>query len=43
MKLIHLSIREDFCEKYCNLEGALLYIGAVVIIAYLCWNWKSWI
>lgn len=36
-------VRDDFYDKYCNLEGIGLYIGAIIITAFICWSWKSWL
>ncbi len=43
LKFNNFIIRDDFCDKYCNLGGISLYVVAIVLLGYICWSWKSWI
>ena len=36
-------IRDDFYDKYYNLEGISLYVIGIALLVYIVWNFKSWI
>jgi hypothetical protein len=35
-------VRDDFYDNYCNLGGIALYVVAVFIVGYICWEFKKW-
>jgi hypothetical protein len=39
----NIIVREDFYEKFYSPTGVTLYVAAVFIVGYLCWEWKKWL
>ena len=43
LEINNFIVRDDFYDKYLNLGGISLYVGAIALLAYIAWEFKKWI